>query len=114
MASRKAGSWRVVKSAIVLGAVLLALPASASATDLQDFERLIGKSAAPFLERPKSGCVCQETQLFGLAGRLDRITSELITGGTGVVIACSVPKFDSSTGELLDRTNCFTFVALPR
>jgi hypothetical protein len=108
--------WQAVTGSLaLLGTVFLATPASAAATDLESFERLIARSATEFEGRPKAGCVCQDGSAnHGLAGELQRVVGDLIVGGRAVIAACNVPKFDSNTGALLDRTNCFTFETLPR
>jgi hypothetical protein len=116
MASRNVCFWQGLTGGLaLLGTVLLALPGSAAATDLESFERQIGRSATDDPSRPKATCVCQDgSNLSDQAGVVERVTGDIIGGGRAVVISCAVPRFDSNTGALLKRTNCFTFQTLPR
>jgi len=116
MVSRKRFFWHGLTSGLaLLGTVLVAMPRSAAATDLESFERQIGRSATDDPSRPKATCVCHDgSSLKDQGGLVRRLTANKSEGGLAVFVVCSVPRFDSDTGALLERTNCFTFEVLPR
>ena len=92
--------------------VAAAVPALATDTDLEKFQKRVGKSAAPsvaFPEKPKATCVCQGATLGGFAGVLHQYF-----GGTRVSVDCLVPTFDASSGAQTGFSNCFEYVLLPK
>jgi hypothetical protein len=118
MASRRIFFRQTVTGGLaLLGAVLLATPGSAAASDLGSFESRIGRSATDDFTRPKATCVClDDNQLHGIAGLLLR-RSAFVDFGNGVQetirIDCSVLGFDTP-GDLVVAGDCQTFVPLPR
>jgi hypothetical protein len=107
----------VLVVAFALGALLTAR--AVGATELESFERRVGKSAAEYsgdiFLRSKGACVCMSSATPGLTGAAGVLRRGLafISGSTRVSVDCWVPWFGSS-GEQTGAAACYDFVALPK
>src|SRR5262245_48668159 len=120
MASRRMFPWQAITGSLaLLGAVLLATPGSAAATDLGSFKSRIGRSAQDVAAggSPKATCVCQDGSEFaGMAGLLEHQQAAENFGSNfreTIKITCRVVGFDIA-GEQDVSQPCGTFVPLPR
>ena len=87
-----------------------------AATDLQTFDKRVGKSAAAtaFPGGRQTVCVCKDgSGNQNRAGILVRI-SHGVTGGVGISIDCNVVRFDGTTGALSGNDPCGTWELLPK
>lgn len=108
---------RVLVVTFVLG--WLCAAQAVAATELENFSRRLGKSAAEgspdIVQRHKLACVCMSSTIPGLtssAGVLRRGT--ITSGGTARVrVDCWVPQFNAA-GAQSGATACYDYIVLPK
>jgi len=98
---------------LTLSSATLAL----GATDMADFDRVVGKYATTLGREPKGLCLFQDGTTidrgtgFLLRGSHD---ARLEAGAVVVALNCFVPTFDESTGALRGHLICEKFVPLAK
>src|SRR5206468_2320590 len=92
---------KIVAAAVVLVTGLAAAAVAASGTEVDTFEKQVGKYAAPGGIKDKSLCVCLDPGAFfyGAAGFV-RQTRDLDSGVNLVRLRCVIQGYDPTTGAL--------------
>jgi hypothetical protein len=100
---------------IVLAALVTASPAF-GLTDLEKFQKRVGKSAPydlGFPERPKVTCMCTSSPHEGQVG----VLTQYVSGGQFVALSCAIPIFNSGDGHYAGFNYCIgsaNFIPLPK
>jgi hypothetical protein len=104
-------SFSILATFAVLGSILLVTPAYA--TDLEDFQKKVGKVAAPVGSKAKGYCTCPNfIPGEAIAGELHHTTH--VSGmNTFVKVICEVRGYDAQ-GAIVGLSSCDDFVVLAR
>ena len=102
---------RIAFSVMLLAALLVAPAMSLAATDLENFDKRVKKSAPETLDTtPPVVCVCQDAGLAGYAGQLFSYL-----WGNRLLVFCAILDWNLTTGQFQGfGPSCGTFVLLPK
>ena len=105
-------SVAILATLAVLGSIPLVTPAYA--TDLETFQKAVGKVVVPVGSKPKVHCTCPNTVPgHAIAGRLVRTTHVVAGPITFVKVYCEVPGFDAQ-GDIAGYDTCPDFTVLAK
>ncbi len=112
-----------LRRSMLLVAVLvfgfLASGRTSGATELENFSRRLGKSAAEgapdIVQRHKLACVCMSSTIPGLASSAGVLRRGTITSGATIRVRvdCWVPQFNAAGAES-GATACYDYIVLPK
>ncbi len=106
-----------IRTSLLICALVASTPAGA-ATELETFQRRIGKSAGSAVDYPdraKGSCVCLASLVTGIVFKAGEIRQYAYGTSPAIRVAveCWVPQF-SADGSRSGFAACYNFTALPK